>query len=516
MKKFLLLLIVLQSTTILYSQTEVVIETFDDGWGADGLPAGYVWYNDWGWEGAVFAVPGYNGTGMKLVDIYSDMGESRHFTKILNYAGKVPDSVRVYMKLSSPTMTSQQACYVHFMNNELISTGYAYIGSDYWPLGWWPVTRGVDKQNSSYFNSIQINFDVYRGPNTNNESGIYDEITLIWNSTIQLIEPTAGDKWIAGEKGLIKWSALNNEDTLRIEFSIDGGQTYALITDSIEAFAGQYEWDIPADILTTKARIKLTNLNDNNTAESDNIKIKPYIITKLDGNGDYIAYDIDFDRWGFGNYTNDMWPSSYWYGRFDYNNGIDPFTNNPYNQRIVDSTFYYAFAFEYPDWPSFVRAFGVDNCYWSTVISRYKSSAVLKWKSKKRFWGGSCFGIAAANALAFRKRSEFQSKYPTFSGFVDPINVSSDSTVIPVITELFTQQYGFPTVLHRDYNWNPYPGKTVNQTLNELKAMLREDNTPIRTLSMWNNNGSWGSYYQSLPSRTKSSGQMVILLMGVG
>ena len=86
------------------------------------------------------------------------------------------------------------------------------------------------------------------------------------------------------------------------------------------------------------------------------------------------------------------------------------------------------------------------------------------------------------------------SNHPYFPAFFNPITVSSDTNVIKTVTELFCHQFGNPTIIHRDYSFNPSPGITVNQTLRELKSMFLEDNTRIRTLSIWNNGPGGGGH----------------------
>ena len=271
-----------------------------------------------------------------------------------------------------------------------------------------------------------------------------------------------------------------------IEFSTDSGQTYNSITAGISSDSGKYVWDIPKDILSTKCLIRF---RDNSTldtlAMSDMFKIKPYIITKIDAaTGDFIPYDITKDRWGFGNFQNDMWPYSYWFNNFDYK-GIDPFTNRPYP--LV--SFADAFRFDFPDWISWVNTFTVTDCYWSTTLGIYSIIALEKWGLNKKVWGGSCAGIANSNALVFNNRDNFRNKYPDFPNFNNPIDVTSNSSVIKTITELFTHQYGDPIEQHIADNWN---NKTPNQTLNELKEVLKKGDTDIRTISFWHNTKSMG------------------------
>ena len=309
-------------------------------------------------------------------------------------------------------------------------------------------------------------------------------IFLLKPNYIHILSPQSNQLFIAGEKDTIKWEIGGEIQTVKIEYATDEVSVYELI-DEVPAEPGEYVWDVPADLLSTKMQIKISDANAEETyGESDLFRSKPYKITRLDQDGDYIAYNIHTDCWGFGNSRAEMWPSSYWYGRFDYNTGTDPYTNKVYDQEQGDSTFYNAFAYDFPDWESFVRAYSTEVCYRSTANGIYNRSALLRWGAKKREWRGSCFGIAAANALVFWKRDEFQAKYRNFPAFTNPIEVTSDTNVIPVIAELFAHNFGDPTQWRRDLIWS---NTTVNQTLHEIKDMLSKDDTPIRTLSMWNN-----------------------------
>jgi len=246
-------------------------------------------------------------------------------------------------------------------------------------------------------------------------------------------------------------------------------------------------WDIPKTILTTKAKIKLSDITDPNIkAVSDSFKIKPYIITKLDASGDYIAYNINTDRWGFSNTDADVWPRS-WFQQFNYR-GIDPFTNQQYPLQGIFE-FYDTHDSIHPDWISWVNTFGVNACYMSASIPIYNLNAILRWQVYNSTWNGSCYGISASNALAFQAKNNFQTRYPNFPNFTNPIDVTSNTNVIPVVNELFTHQFGNPSHQTTISRWNVV---TPNQTLNEIKSMLKEDSVSIRTLSLWNNNGTGG------------------------
>lgn len=315
-----------------------------------------------------------------------------------------------------------------------------------------------------------------------------DDLELLVGIT--LTQPNLGTKWIAGTIDTIKWTGGSPDQAVILEFSGDEGATYDQIALLDSSNGGEYLWDIPDTILTTKGRVRIREwLSGDVLDSSKTFKIKPYLITKIDASGDYVLYDITVDRWGFGNYPDHVWPVSWWL-QFNYPVNNDPFTGDTYPQEICDSVFAKADLSDFVDWESFVRAFGTNSCYRHTGLGIYRLPALQYWKAKKHGWNGSCFGIAAANALAFGWTLEFYSAYPGYPQPARPVDVTSDTNVIPVVTELFSHQFGHPTRQHRVTNWT----KTPNQTLNDLKVMLSEDNTKIRTLSFWNNGPDGGGH----------------------
>ncbi len=305
---------------------------------------------------------------------------------------------------------------------------------------------------------------------------------------LQIIEPELNELWIAGEKDTIRWINGPVGVNIKIEYSIDGGITYSTIVNSFPANSGEYGYTFSSNVLTRKALIRLTNIADTTKFTVSSIfRIKPYILTKLNPDQTYYEFQKNRDQWGFSNTPPDMWPPT-WYNQFNYQ-GVDPFTNLPYNQIQVDSTFAKS-SFQYhPDWVSWVNAFSINASYYSTILGIYKPTAVLKWKSRGGNWNGSCFGIAASNALAFSYKNQFQNKYPNFPVFTSPITVSSDAGVKKVVNELFSHQFGGPSTSNDALKFNII---TPSGTVEELKQMLKEDIASPKTLSIMNNNGPGG------------------------
>jgi hypothetical protein len=302
-----------------------------------------------------------------------------------------------------------------------------------------------------------------------------------------ITKPSNNYKYIVGETDSIKWLGGKAGQVFQIDYSVDDGASYTPI-DVVPADLGYLVWNIPANTLTTKAKIRISDFAvPAIEVSSEKFRVKPYILTRIDENGDYYEYRKNRDQWGFSNTPNDMWPQNWWQ-QFNYQ-GIDPFTGSQYSQWQCDFAFATSVSAEHMDWISWVNSFGIDVCYWSTATGIYKSKAVLHWKSKQNVWNGSCFGIAIANALLFGYRDSFLARYPDFPDSTKPINIFSNNTVKAISNELFTHQWGNPTQANDKVTHNII---TPNQVVDQLKQILKDDIVFTRTLSIYNNGGSGG------------------------
>ena len=321
-----------------------------------------------------------------------------------------------------------------------------------------------------------------------------DYATIKYSQTplLEITKPTPYSKFISGETDTIKWvdtgwNAVNIKCKTNFETPIE---SEIIIAQGIPNVNSKFVWNVPDTILSFRSKIIIENAdNITEKIESDIFRIKPYVLTRLNSDSTYYEYRKTRDQWGFSNTQVDMW-DSLWYSQFNYL-GTDPFTNMQYSPIQGDSVFVKIAPkpFSHMDWISWVNTFSADACYFSAVNGWYKPTALAKWRSELGVWNGSCFGIAAANALVFSKKTEFKNKYPNFPFFDLPISVLSTSPVKKTMNELYTYQYGNPTQANDKLNHNIV---TPIMLLDQLKQMLLEDNTSIRTLSIYNNGGSGG------------------------
>ncbi len=296
------------------------------------------------------------------------------------------------------------------------------------------------------------------------------------------------DVLISGETETIKWDGGPDTENLILSYSINDGALYQQIGIASPGSIGQLDWEIPAGLLADKCRLKLTVEETGEDLDISNVfYIKPYSLTRLESNGEMTQYNIWTDRWGFENNREHVWPV--WYTNQINYNGIDEHTGQLYDHLQGDSVFFNAKAEDFPAWGSYTGTFSVPTCYDDLITALYNHKALLSWKNKKYQWNGSCFGIAASNALAFESKNDFLNAYPNFGNFAVPYTVSPGMGTVATVTELFTHQIGNPSI-YNDIAGNGL--KTPTQTVEDIKKMFSTGHTEIRTLTMYNNSGSGG------------------------
>jgi len=75
--------------------------------------------------------------------------------------------------------------------------------------------------------------------------------------TIQLTAPNGGETWTGGSTRAITWN-YTNIDNIKIEYSLNNGLTWKVISESTPASALSYNWVVPC-IGSTKAKIRVTS-----------------------------------------------------------------------------------------------------------------------------------------------------------------------------------------------------------------------------------------------------------------
>jgi hypothetical protein len=193
-------------------------------------------------------------------------------------------------------------------------------------------------------------------------------------------------------------------------------------------------------------------------------------------------FEPDPNGWSFCNCGNNVWPQTWW-NQFNYQTGIDPFTNQNYPQ---STPFDSANASDFPNWELFVDVFGVDAIYSQTNgVLNYRNSATAFWGNSINTWGGSCFGFSVTSLLGYYHSVVLGAFIGTFNDlFTAPLN--NDSRY--AINYFQITQYGKEI---RDYRLER-TSTTPRELLAEIKELFRQNNSDGKPLRFPNNNASGG------------------------
>lgn len=90
---------------------------------------------------------------------------------------------------------------------------------------------------------------------------VYDFIPV----GVQLTNPLAGSKVKANDSLFIYWNASDDNNTFKLEYSVDNGGNWTILDNNIPASQRYYVWYVPSNINSGKCLVRLSR---NNTAQS--------------------------------------------------------------------------------------------------------------------------------------------------------------------------------------------------------------------------------------------------------
>jgi len=113
-----------------------------------------------------------------------------------------------------------------------------------------PATRGVDDRNNmeqvTLDNPVAGNYSlsvsgtsVPYGPQT------YYVVYDIISENITLTYPNGGEGLVPGDNEMIRWDAFGNTSTFTLEYSLDNGANWSLISSNVNSSIRYYNWTVP-------------------------------------------------------------------------------------------------------------------------------------------------------------------------------------------------------------------------------------------------------------------------------
>ena len=85
---------------------------------------------------------------------------------------------------------------------------------------------------------------------------VSDWFTISKGPALTLQSPRTGDRLLAGDEQVVGWRGQDIEGPIRIELSLNGGSTWAQLTETDND--GEWLWTVPPGTETTRARMRLT------------------------------------------------------------------------------------------------------------------------------------------------------------------------------------------------------------------------------------------------------------------
>lgn len=85
---------------------------------------------------------------------------------------------------------------------------------------------------------------------------------------LQITQPTTGDSLVGGATKSVQWSSSSDISTLALYYSTDNGSTWSLISNTVTASNGAYDWTVPPNINSSNARVRIVNASDATIADT--------------------------------------------------------------------------------------------------------------------------------------------------------------------------------------------------------------------------------------------------------
>ena len=138
---------------------------------------------------------------------------------------------------------------------------------------WTTITNSTTNDGDFYWQIPNIPSPNYKIKITNNDDpnsfDISDNSFIVDTNTIKVITPNGGEAYITGKRYPITWDWTGSFNNVKIEYSIDGGNTWNSIISSTQNDGSHY-WTVP-NTPSNECRIRISDAtNPNVTDTSDN------------------------------------------------------------------------------------------------------------------------------------------------------------------------------------------------------------------------------------------------------
>ena len=208
--------------------------------------------------------------------------------------------------------------------------------------------------------------------------------------SVQMISPNGGESWLGGSTHAITWT-YTNVDNIRIEYSLDNGLTWLLLSSSYPASALGINWVVPA-IGSNQCKVRITSVLLYNQDESNTTFTIPEPIVSL-------SYPIGGESFGTGTGQYIEWSTvgvANVMAQYSTNNGatwtdIGTFpAGNNYCNWVAPSTI---------TSQTKIRVYNVENAINQASSPAVFSITAMPTTASEKYYGGSNDGYKMASSL---------------------------------------------------------------------------------------------------------------------
>jgi endonuclease/exonuclease/phosphatase family metal-dependent hydrolase len=112
-----------------------------------------------------------------------------------------------------------------------------------------------------------------------------------WGSTgtssVTVTSPNGGESWVAGSSHALTWTSAGVAN-VKLEYTLNGGTSWSVITSSTPASAGTFTWTVPSTATTT-AKVRVT---DAAVATTTDVSNAAFTITASGGTANVVINEI--------------------------------------------------------------------------------------------------------------------------------------------------------------------------------------------------------------------------------
>ena len=267
----------------------------------------------------------------------------------------------------------------------------------------------------------------------------------------------------------------------RVHVYLTTDRPFAPATARLEAVArdvpntGRFVWDVPERLASPHVRLRVADADDTTAgAFSARLRVRPLRLARVQPDSTYDLFGVNRHGFAFPNDQANLFPAA-WAAlpRFQYGGGEDPFTRAPYNALLFRNPIVGAEPTSFPDWPSWVDAFGRACCY--ADDGSYTFGAVFRWGGRAQPWGGSCAGMAALALLAFGHPDGFAAAFPAVGPPGDVAALADTLGARPALREAINSRFAYQ--FGQSFRARYAAARTLRprETLAEIRALLARD-----------------------------------------